>query len=258
MMRASLLAAGLAACVIATSGQAADVWVLEGGATTPLPQTPNCCLVLEWVPGAVAHNRGSEAATVRPLHVSNGGTISIPQIVSAGSSKVLIGGAADSNAWITRFDVPEGVDIEGRMDIYTDNIAHPLPVTAFTKIRMPVLHHLVAPGQEQIHYGTDLGGAETRQNIGIYNAGAVPASATIVVQHPFCGSSLMKTATIPADTFVQIQITPITLCTSAGYGVASTSTNTVVTVDQPSLSLVSTLKNGVVLPDVTASVSGSD
>ena len=256
MMRAPVLAASLIACVVATSVHAAHVWILEGlGAATTRPDCQN----VSWGPVAVAHNRGSEAGTVRPLHASNGVTINLPQTIPGASSIVLKGGVGFIDAWITELDVPEGVDIEGRMDMhYTSCFPYGPPVfEPFSKIGMPVFHHLIPPGQDQIHYGTDLGGAETRQNVGIYNAGAVAASATIEVKQAFCGSSLMKTATIPADTFVQIPLGTITPCSGGESEFHSISTYTVVRVDQPSLSLVSTLRNGAI-PDVTASVSGSD
>jgi hypothetical protein len=164
-----------------------------------------------------------------------------------------------SGAWIVQFDVPDTLAAEGRMEVYGpfDSCGGQLglPLTATTKIRMPVFSRLVPPGEEQVHYGTDLGLPPARQNVGIYNAGTQPAAATITVVQPFCAMrSLTQTAIIPPDTLVQVGILRVPPCGGAPQAAAA---YTVVTVDQPSLSFVSTLTNGTT-PGATAAVTGSD
>jgi hypothetical protein len=120
---------------------------------------------------------------------------------------------------------------------------------------MPVFRHLIPASQEQVHYGTDLGGVETRQNVGVYNAGEASANVVITVRQPFCGRTSMQTALIAPDTFMQVSVPSIVPCSTGEL--QSNSTYTVVTVDQPSLSFVSTLRNGVA-PEVTANVTSGN
>lgn len=239
--------------LFSTSAQSADVWVLEGIGGTLLPD----CKAVTWRPGVVVHNRGNESATVRPLHVSNGGMTALTQTVPAGSSVRAVGGSAPAYGWISRFDIPETVGVEARMELYNGScrISFPPPPTApFAKIRMPVFRRLVPAGEEQVHYGTDLGGVETRQNVGVYNAGEVAANVVISVTQPFCGRKSMQTALVGPDTFVQLSVQSITPCSR---DLQTNSTYTVVTVDQPSLSFVSTLRNDA-KPDMSANVTSGN
>jgi hypothetical protein len=240
--------------LLCASAQAADVWVLEGNGIT---QVLECKLVI-WKPGLVVHNRGNDSVTIRPMHVSNGGVVASAQTVPAGSSARAIGGTAGAGAWISRFDIPDTLGVEARMELYSGTcipLGAPPPTAPFAKIRMPVFRRLVAAGEEQVHYGTDLGGIETRQNVGVYNAGEAAANVVITVKQPFCGTTSMQTALIPADTFAQVSVQNVSPCSTGAL--QSNSTYTVVTVDQPSLSFVSTLRNGVG-PDVTANVTSGN
>jgi hypothetical protein len=254
VMRPCQIAAALLTLVIVWSARGENVWILEGGGGTSLPE----CRVIIWRPGAVVHNRSAASLTIHPLHVSNGGSPAPPQIFPASASAVLRGGTADAAAWISQIDVPAGTAIEGRMELYNDSChppAVPPTLVPASKVSMPVFRRLVPAGEEQTHYGTDLGGAETRENVGIYNAGESAATAIITVVQPFCGTTLTQTAVVPADTFVQVTIQRITPCIQGSLQHASTYTT--VRVDQPSLTLVSTLVNGDT-PNVSMTVTASN
>jgi hypothetical protein len=163
--------------------------------------------------------------------------------------------SATGSAWVVQFDVADALVAEGRMELYNAScgIGVPPQVTPFTKLHMPVFTRLVPAGEEQVHYSTDLGAADVRVNVGIYNAGSRTAQATLAVHQPMWpGTALVQTATIPPDSFVQIGLPHVPPC---GNGTPQSSTAyTTVTVDQPSLSLVSTLINGVA-PNATAAVT---
>jgi len=239
----------LLAFAIPSSACAKSIWVLHGLGSTQLSP----CEVVLWWPGVVFHNRTAADATVVMLHVSNQSVPAIPQPapapikIPAGTSFALLGSALG----IAQYDVPEALGIEGRMELQGTSICalgQP-PGGRFTKIRMPVFTRLVPPGEEQVHYGTDLAGSDVRINVGIYNAGAQWANATIAVVQAFCsGPTLTQSAAIPPDTFVQVGLPRVPRCGSS---------YTVVTVDQPSLSLVSTLSN-TASPAATAAVTGGD
>src|SRR5438105_11275473 len=170
---------------ISTQARAKSIWVLHGLGSTLL----SSCEVVLWWPGVVFHNRTAADATVVMLHVSNQSVPAIPQPqpapikIPAGTSFALLGAVSG----IVRYDVPDALGIEGRMELQGASICAtgPPPGSLFTKIRMPVFTRLVPAGEEQVHYGTDLAGSEVRINVGIYNAGAQSANATIAVIQPF-------------------------------------------------------------------------
>ena len=127
---------------------------------------------------------------------------------------------------------------------------------------MPVFRSFVPAGERQAHLSTDLGNdigkeVSSRVNVGIYNASAVTANATIEFrQH--CDETLLASTsvTVPPDTLIQVP------------GLGGTSRNcpasdplflggggiyAVVTVDQPSASFVSVLAN-TLLPTNSISI----
>ena len=117
---------------------------------------------------------------------------------------------------------------------------------------MPLFTRLAAPGELQRHLGTDLGATSVRLNVGIYNAASSAANATITVTQPVCARTSVTTVSIEPDTFTQfaVSVAPCGGPSNENSFAAYTS----VVVDQPSLSMVSVLANGVP-PSVTTAVT---
>jgi hypothetical protein len=148
-------------------------------------------------------------------------------------------------------DVPAGVVVEGRDEVYeiltcTSDPSPGPPV----KTSLPVFRTLAPPGLPQVKLGTDLGTTPARQNVAIYNAGNQTATALIEVRRA-CDDGLVDSRTV--------SIPPKTISQFGGFGMGSPQNEcragpqpadlranhyvryTVITVDQPSISLVSTL-----------------
>ena len=245
----------LIACCVAQVARSAEIWIVRGGGSTRVG-----CAGVAWSADALLHNRSTTDVAVRALHVSNGGVALTDAIIVANSSMSSadagVGGTANAFLWVTKLDIPEGITAEGRLEYFTANfcaVGQPPPLAPAGKISLPVFSRLVPAGEEQVHFGTDLGGQIVRLNVAIFNAATVPANATITVVQPVCGRvPATMTGTVPSDSIVQLGIPRIEPClakiTSLGWASYVT-----VTVDQPSFSFVSTLRNDT-LPSTTAAV----
>ncbi len=112
---------------------------------------------------------------------------------------------------------------------------------------MPVYRELTPANKRQIHLGTELSGNNSRVNVGIYNAGAETATASIELRRT-CDDALIasRTVTTPRNTIAQV----------GGFGTTDTavcnSTNTpdwtrytIITVSQPSFTYVANLYEAV-------------
>jgi len=231
---------------------AADAWVLRGFAGP--------CLGLQWEADTLLLNRLPDPAVVRLVSISDRPEISpeperellLPpgQTLSLNRNTAWQPGA-DVPLFVLHLDVPDGVLIEGVLNLGTGNGDDcPLPPApdssaAFGVIHLPHFRTLVAANQEQIHLGTTLGGSPARNNVGIHNAAAVPATAHVSL-HRACDNRLVDETTIQlaanSTTQVRLENTSADTCTGA---VPAWVDYVTVTVDQPSVTWVSTLANGV-------------
>ncbi|HEX8617435.1 MAG TPA: hypothetical protein VF911_07610 [Thermoanaerobaculia bacterium] len=206
-------------------------------------------------------NAGEREAAVRVLGVSNGGSsaetaMAIPSGEARNVSSFLKD-AARSPVWVTRLDVPDGVLIDGRLEYRRSGCVGPPPSPhPRSKVTTPVFRALTPAGVRTIHTGSDLGAQDVRTNVGIYNAGAVTATATVEVRRAGCASetAITRDVSVPPDTIIQISVfdDPLPCATSRGLVWPAFTT---VSVDQPSLSYVVSLSDEqlseTLQPDVT-------
>jgi hypothetical protein len=152
--------------LIANAGAvfAADAWVLRGFAGP--------CLGLQWEADTLLLNPLPAPAVVRLVSISDGSdSIAAPDrelVVPAGQTLSLNRNTAwhqpDVPLFVLRLDVPDGVLIEGVLNLGTGSgEGCPLPPApdssaAYGVIHLPHFRALVPANQEQIHLGTTLGG----------------------------------------------------------------------------------------------------
>ncbi len=154
--------------------------------------------------------------------------------------------------WILHLDIPTGVIVESRDEFY---FTFPLPgqmsvTQARGKVSMPVFRELVPANEPQVQLGTDLSGTESRINVGVYNAGGMPANATIQVRRA-CDDSVVATRMIvvPTNTVVQsVGVALVANSACSGTAAAPWTYTVTTTVDQPSLTFVSNLNDNIRQP----------
>jgi len=250
----------------AWSASGADLWVLYGSAQTPARLR---CSAVGWHADAALHNLSSAPVTVRLAGVSNGGGASAPaqDVIRSGGTLSLsrspVRGLANTRLWMSHLDVPDGIIGEGRLELFqvdTCSPGRPPGPLPFGRLTFPVFHALAPAGYVQTHFGTDLGAQSARVNIGIYNAGAVPATAIVTLNKPACpAGNVTSLVVIPADTVIQTPLAQVVTCPGGRTDPQVTEwiSYISVVVDQPSLSFVSTLSNEAD-PWPTASVATED
>jgi hypothetical protein len=243
------------------AGAYADpVWVVRGFATT----LTGPCTGVNWSANALVHNRADAGATIRVLHISNNGESSglTSAVLPAGQSALvssLVSASSPAPLWVEELDVPAGVAVEGRLDMFAGVCSGGAPPSAmpFAKLALPVFRALTTAGTRQDHFGTDLGGQQVRMNVAVFNAGDVAARAVVTLEQPLCNAvPLATTVTVPADSIVQVPLGPVTPCSGLTPVSPTWSSFVTVVVDQPSFSFVSTLVVGTPL-NVSAAVTGN-
>lgn len=240
--------------LIANAGAvfAADAWVLRGFAGP--------CLGLQWEADTLLLNTLPVPAAVRLVSISDDPhplpepdrelVLNPGQTLSLNRNTTWHPGT-DVPLFVLRLDVPEGVLIEGVLNLGTGSGEDcPLPPApdssaAYGVIHLPHFRALVPANQDQHHLGTTLGGSPARNNVGIYNAAAVPATARVALRRA-CDNRLVDETTIPlaANSTTQVRLENKSPDTCTG-SVPTWVDNVTVTVDQPSVTWVSTLANGV-------------
>lgn len=231
---------------------AADAWVLRGFAGP--------CLGLQWEADTLLFNTLPAPAVVRLVSIGDGPD-PFPEpdrelVLPPGQTLSLNRNTAwhpgtDVPLFVLRLDVPEGVLIEGVLNLGTGSgDGCPLPPVpdnsaVYGVIHLPHFRALVPANQEQIHLGTTLGGNPARNNVGIYNAAAMPATARVSL-HRACDNRLVADTTIQlaANSTTQVRLENKSTDTCTG-SVPTWVDYVTVTVDQPSVTWVSTLANGV-------------
>lgn len=229
-----------------TIAHASETWVFRFSSQTRAIST-------SWHDDLIFHNPTGQDATVNLVGMSNGGSLPSDQpsiLVPAGrtvSLQNLFGvwiPAQDVPLWIVHVEAPDAIVVVSRGGAHGECPspcgAPPNPFPTLGTFSMPVFQSLVPVGQEQIHIGADLGAEPSRINVGIYNAGASTATATVAV-YQACDDTLLesRTVAVPADSAAQF----------GGLGAAKTQCDVtrginiwlrylIVTVDQPSVSYV--------------------
>jgi hypothetical protein len=151
--------------------------------------------------------------------------------------------------WVLHLDVPPGVIVESRDDFY---FTFPLPGQMLVaqsrgKVSMPIFRGLVAPNEPQVQLGTDLGGTDSRVNVGIYNASDQTALAAIEVRRA-CDDTIVGTRTIlvPPNTVVQsVGVAAVRNAECGGTATTPWVYTVTTTVDQPSFTFVSNVNSNV-------------
>jgi len=200
------------------------------------------------------HNTTDQDAVVRLLGVSNGtidqGTpldVTVParRTVSLSDLFGIWQVQVESNLWVERFEVPEGVLVTSRAGLHFECPspcgAPPNPRPDLGAVAMPVFRSLTPAGTRQFHFGADLGAQPARSNVGIYNAGGAAGTATVALYRA-CDDVLLgsRTVTVPPNFALQVGFP-----SDAGAPACSDQSklNTwlryvTVTIDQPSLTYV--------------------
>lgn len=211
-----------------------------------------------WADDILFYNTNASPVTVRFIGVSNGESqhtirdLPLPshKTVSAQASETITQtwepNIAIPTLWVVHLDVPPGVIAESRDEFYFYN---PLPTPHVAvprgKVSMPIFRSLVAPGEQQVHLGTDLSGTDSRVNVGIYNAGGLQASAVVEIRRT-CDDTPIATTTINVPPNTVLQSVAVAIARNDSCGGASTPPwvyMVSVTVDQPSFTFISNVSS---------------
>lgn len=258
-MRASYVATAIAAVVTLTPQWmlGSEVYVAQGSAFGPVI---NACEMYRWTGDVVFHNANSTPATVTLLDLSNGTfdpltsrMITIPagktvSINSAGRFWRPVETTTSGPLWIDHLDIPDGVIVESRIELGVTSTCGGLPGPRKGKQSFPIFRQLQPANLPRFHVGTDLGLVDARNNVAVYNAGNQTAHVHIELRAG-CDDSLLATqdVTLSANNIQQFGFPSTTTagCPSGSFqgGTNLWVTYMVVTVDQPSLSFVSSLAN---------------
>ncbi len=260
-----LLAAGMA-LLLACTLYAAPAHVIRFNASGP---RVGVCNTLTWHDNLTFYNTTDSTVTVRVLGISNGTPFSTsPDRIDIPPGHVVLADVLGSawlptndrapGLWIMHLDVPEGVIIESRNEMFQGSACIlPFPPLSLGKVSLPVFRAAVPANQPQVHLGTDIGSKDARINVGIYNQSDVIANAHIEVRRS-CDSSLVDAR--------DVQVPPDTLVQFAGFqkgadtcGSDATTFRwmryTVITVDEPSMTFATSLSGELnVIPGLAPEV----
>ncbi|HEX3109106.1 MAG TPA: hypothetical protein VHU41_08425 [Thermoanaerobaculia bacterium] len=256
-MKRTMIVAALVLAVAPVT-YAASVWTIGGQATTASFDNP--CVKTVWEGDTVFFNTNDVPVTVKliqqtsaqPLNPSSSEFTILPHAGAAFYQQAGLGKVAYSPdpLFIAQFDVPDGVLVEGRIDIGVNDCSktvQPLgPVSG--KAESPVFRSLAPAGATQRHLGTDLSSQAARVNVGVYNAGNVVAHAHVEVRRLVDDELLDQSdLQIQPNAVTQVALFGLGKLTQgpfhttnppqSGFWVAYTT----VVVDQPSLSFASVL-----------------
>jgi len=238
---------------------AATIWIIGGNATTP---SNNPCIATLWTADAVLQNTTDAPLTVRQTSYSDISTIPIvtpsftilPHATTTLTRQRSLNHIAtpSSSLFLEQLDVPDGVLADSRIEIGASacNVSPPIFGPVNGKLSTPTFRTLVPAGTVQRHIGTDLGLVDARVNVGVFNGGETTAHAHVEVRKA-CNDALLGQSdiTLNRNSLLQVSMNigaPTAACSDSdvGYWV----TYTTVTVDQPSISFVSTISNNTTQP----------
>lgn len=228
--------------LITSSAYSEDVFVLGFSTLTRL----NECRTVYWRGDTHFFNPTDVPLEVNLIDISNGG---IPpgyvlpktfQLQPRSWASVPWGGPLP--LWVLHLDVPPEVLVENREDALGAFVCTSSDlIDSRVHVALPVIRALTQPGTPQVKLGTDVGMRPAHQNVIVYNDGTERARAHIEIRRS-CDNTLAteRTVTIEPKTVIQVNGLPTgnDSCNSRIPGYAR---YTVVTVDQPSFSVVSTI-----------------
>lgn len=229
------------------------------------------CDTVTWSDILTFYNATDVPVTVRIVGVSNGSpnrtspdSIVLPPHTLVYPEQLLITAWIPDTGrlpklWMMQLDIPDGVVIESRNEVFLTNscIIFPNFAVSLAKVSMPVFRSAVPANQQQVHLGTDVGSKDAHINVGIYNQSHVVANAHIEIRRS-CDDTVIdaRDVQIPPDSleqFTNFRKGPNVGC-SAGmsYNVGR---YTLVTVDQPSMTFATVLGHGLnVIPGIAPEV----
>lgn len=246
--------------------RADDVWVLQGNAQAS--QEGGNVLLYLYTSDVLFYNTNQSPARIRLVEVSNGPLLTtdreliVPPAKSTSIARANKAWHPDSTAplWVTHLDVPPGVIVESRISVgQLCTVCGNIPnIGIFGKLSFPVVRTWQTPLVPRIHLGTDLHAVPARNNVAVYNDAGFTAHAHVEV-HQMCDETIIdrRDFDIPAKTVIQVNnlLAAPSGCATADAG--SEYTYVAVTVDQPSISWVSSLSNGDRIKVVWAATSSS-
>lgn len=216
---------------------------------------PSGCVHARWLGDAHLYNPSMAPVVVHLLGISNGalppGTIDsltlppqqVVSITSARAGWTPTGTPSDGDFFVLHLDVPENVAIDNRDEVVMINdCIQGQPRLPIVKVPLPVMRSLVPANATQVILGTDVGTSTARQNVAVYNGGNAVANAHIEVRRS-CDNGVVDERTFNLSPNTLVQVNGLTL----GEGgcsdgmLQSYARYTIVRVDQPSFSLVSTI-----------------
>lgn len=269
----------LAMLLVGSSAYAADAFFVRFSTNSG----PNG--VLRWADDILFYNTNISPVTVHFVGVSNGiARPGAPDLLLPARKTLSLRGANEAlieqwapafpppPMWILHLDIPPGVIVESRDAFYRIvefGGVGLVSVTPRGKVSMPIFRTLIPPNEPQVQLGTDLGGRDSRINVGIYNAGDAPATATVEVRRS-CDDVVVATATIgiPQNTVIQAVGVAAAVQQSECTGTATAPEvyTVTTTVDQPSFTFVSNVTGDAqqstdeagIFPVVTLAVSKNE
>ena len=262
MRIARQLGGTLAALLVVSALLAAPVNAAEAylfafqawGAQVEDPTLQMGTLALLWQSDAVLHNNGPNDARIELLDQLSGISFSVPphrtvslldQVRSHGAE--LLSGEIG----VVHLTMPNDVIIESTLYVNAASVSFhspPLALPWYGKVHVPTFTALVPANEPQVHLDTWLGMIASHRNVLIYNAGTVPARVLIDVRQQ-CDDALVSSTTnqVAAGNIIHVVGLP-GATTWFGRGAScgkptfmQAGVYTVVTVDQPSLTLVSSV-----------------
>jgi hypothetical protein len=253
----------------ATAVEATEVYVLRFR-TDIIYSDPARCLSTGWRDDLLFHNATQTEKAIRLLSTTPGtvlrtGTITVAAGRTASTltdAGIGLGGEPFGyGLTVNKLDVPEGVVVSSRADVYGPPIGCGGPPPglnySYGNLPLPIFRSLAIPNARQIHLPIDLGIQPRRTNVIVYNAGAATATALIELRSG-CDDSLISERALAIPPNSVIQATGLTDTPERSCAAANTTPFTryvVVTVDQPSLSHTTTISAEFPTPTIGATVS---
>jgi hypothetical protein len=250
------------ATIIPRCATATERYFFRFNASGPVVST---CSGFVWSDEILLDNSGSAPATVRLIDLSNGGvppgkatsfdlapgeTTSLDAKVAWHPNAAGLGAAVP--LWVMHLDVPQEVIVASHGQLGLGSACGPLPpttaATAFGRYPLPVFTTLASPGSTQYHLGVGFGEEDSHINVAIYNAAEVVATAHVEVRQS-CDNSIIdsRDVQIAGDSIVQVGGFNRGTC-PYGPKQGPASYDVTVKVDQPSLSIVSSVSNNFPTP----------
>jgi len=237
-----------------------DVYLFQAHSEGPVVTDTGGAQFVDWDTDAFFFNTGNENARVEFLDENAGFGFTIAPQQSASLSVI----APSLTFRFVHASVPDAVIVESALFIGATPTgqAPSGPNYRLGKVRLPVFTSFTSPNQPQVHLGTFLGQAiADHVNVWVYNGGDSVATAHVVVRRQ-CDDTVIDKRTVNIDPKHAVSVAGMAAgfkgCRTAGAQEPRPwivgSLYTIVTVDQPSLSLVSTVSDNQI-PQAMVSVN---